>query len=174
MSGAADSTADLLRRLDRLESVNAIRRLVMTYFELCDRLDASTSLASIGDLFTADASWSGRGSRYGAAFGSHEGRDAIVAMLARYATHPPHFALNAHFLGSEHIVVDGNRGHGRWMMLQTSSYTAGGSDLRAANLEIGFERLAEGWRISRFETENIFSRQVGAWNDQMPIAVPEE
>jgi len=173
MSAATDPLADVLRRLDRLESVNAIRTLVMTYFALCDRLDASTSLAALGDLFTADATWSGKGTRYGAAFGRHDGRDAIVAMLARYAS-PPHFALNAHFLGSERIEVDGDRADGRWMMLQTSSYTAGGSDLRAANLAIGFERLAEGWRMSRFETENLFSRQVGAWNDQMPISVPEE
>jgi len=159
-------------RLDRLESESAIRALVATYFDLCDRLDAG-ALDELGALFTPNATWSGRGARYGAAFGAHHGRDAIVAMLGSYSGPPPHFALNAHFLGNERIVVDGDRAHGRWLMLQTSTYTAGGSDLRAAALRLGFERLAEGWRIHDFETENLFSRPVDRWDDPAPVPVPE-
>ncbi len=164
----------VLERLDRLESEREIRALVTTYFELCDRLDAATPLDALGDLFTLDAVWSGRGTRYGAAYGAHEGRAAIVAMLGRYAGPTPHFTFNAHFLGSERIEVDGDRADGRWLMLQTSSYAAGGSDLRAASLRLGFERLAEGWRIKRFETENLFSRPVDRWDDPAPVPVPED
>ena len=58
-------------------------------------------------------------------------------------------------------------------MLQTSTYASGTSDLRAANLRLAFARLAGGWCIARFETENLFSRQVDGWDDQAPIPVPE-
>jgi hypothetical protein len=168
----ADALAALGERLDRLESEHAIRALVARYFEICDRLEDAV-LADLGALFTVDAVWGGKGARYGATFGSHHGRDAIVAMLARYQGPPPHFTLNAHFLGSERIVVAGDRAHGSWLMLQTSSYAAGGSDLRAARLELAFERSAEGWRIARFETTNLFSRPVDRWDDPAPIPVPE-
>jgi ketosteroid isomerase-like protein len=166
--------AGVLRRLDRLESESAIRTVVATYFDLCDRLDGATPLDELGALFTEDAVWRGTGARYGAAFGEHRGRAAIVAMFARYAGPVPHFTFNAHVLGSERIAVDGDRASGRWIMLQTSTYAAGHSDLRAARLALAFERLAEGWQIARFETENLFSRHVDRWNDQAPIAVPAE
>jgi hypothetical protein len=173
MSGQADALADVFERLERLEAESRIRALVATYFDICDHLDAPTARDALRALFTEDATWRGRGTRYGAAFGVHQGREAIVAMLGRYAGPPPHFALNAHFLGNERIAVDGARAGGRWLMVQTATYTAGGSDLRAASLRLEFERLAEGWRIRVFETENVFSRGVGAWNDQTPIPLPE-
>jgi len=173
VSGTADPLEELRARLDRLESESAIRALVSTYFELCDSLDETTSLVDLGNLFTEDATWTGTGARYGAAFGTHAGRAAIVAMMGRYQGPPPHFTLNAHFLGSERIAVDGDRAHGHWLMLQTSSYAAGSSDLRAAQLELSFERSAAGWRIGRFETKNLFSRPVDRWDDPTPIPVPE-
>jgi hypothetical protein len=51
------------------------------------------------------------GARYGATFGSHHGRDAIIAMLDSYRS-PPHFTFNAHFLTSETITVTANMGAG--------------------------------------------------------------
>jgi hypothetical protein len=172
-SSEADVLAGVLARLDRLESETAIRGVVARYFDLCDHLDSATPLDELGALFTEAAVWAGSGARYGTTFGAHTGRAAIVAMLASYTGPPPHFALNAHFLASERIVVEGDRAHGRWLMLQTSTYAAGSSDLRAASLRLAFERLAEGWQISRFETENLFSRRVDGWDDQAPIPVPE-
>jgi hypothetical protein len=169
----SDSLAGLRERLERLESESAIRALVSTYFELCDRLDDPESPAAIGALFTEDAQWGGAGARYGAAFGTHEGRAAIVAMLARYQGPPPHFTFNAHFLGSERITVDGDAARGYWLMLQTSSYATGTSDLRAARLDLTFGRSAAGWRIRRFETTNLFSRPVDRWDDPAPIPLPD-
>ncbi len=171
--GDSDALTGVLERLDRLESERAIRELVATYFELCDHLDEPAALDALGVLFTSDAVWGGSGQRYGAAFGTHRGRDAIIAMFARYAGPPPHFALNAHFLGNERIAVDGDRANGRWLMVQMSSYTAGNSDLRAAALALQFERAAGRWCISRFKTENLFSRRVDRWNDEAPIPVPQ-
>lgn len=162
---------DFAGRLARLEAAEEVRRITVRYFRLCDTLGPETPFDELGELFTADALWEGRG-RYQKAFGRHAGRDAIVAMLASYAE-PRHFALNAHYLSSEDIEVAGDAAAtGRWMMLQVSTYHDGRSDLRGAALTLDFVRETTGWRIGRFVTESIFSRDVGPWNDETPISVP--
>ncbi len=159
-------------RLERLEAADAVRRVATRYFRLCDTLGPQTSFDELGALFTRDAVWEGRG-RYRQAFGQHQGRAAIVAMLASYAE-PQHFALNAHYLSSEDIAVTGaEAASASWMMLQVSTYRDGRSDLRSAALTLDFTIEDGAWRIARFVTENIFSRDVGPWNDEAPISVPE-
>lgn len=165
--------AAILARLTRLEAEGEIRRVMMRYMELCDHLNASTPMDELGSLFATDAVWAGKGQRYGAAFGGHQGRDTIVAMLDTYRGPVPHFAMNAHFMSSETIAVDGDSALGTWMMLQTSTYADGRSDLRSARLEVTF-RVEDGqWRIARFETENLFSRPVDRWDDPAPVPVPD-
>ncbi|PZU57646.1 MAG: polyketide cyclase [Sphingobium sp.] len=163
----------LLARIERLEAENAIRRVMADYMALCDRLDPQTPLEQLGALFTRQALWEGRGSRYASAFGRHEGREAIVAMLARYCD-PPHFAFNAHYLASETIEVIGDRATGRWMMLQASTYATGASDLRSAELSIDFLVEDGVWRISHFRTTNLFSRPVSRWDDPAAVPVPSQ
>lgn len=165
---------ELLRqRLELLESEQSIRRCINRYMDLCDHLDAQTPLDELGELFTSDAFWTGKGVRYAATFGGYRGREAIVAMLGKYCVEPAHFALNVHYLTSELIVVDGHQAHGSWNMLQVSSFSQGGSHLNSARLEVDF-RMDEGvWRISRFETENRFSRPVSHWNSEERLPVPE-
>ena len=163
--------AQLRDRIDALESQIAIRALMAEYMRLCDRLDASTPLNELAELFTPQAQWVGTGARYGAAFGGHSGREAIVAMLAAYCD-PPHFAFNAHFLTSEVIAVSGNSAQGSWMMLQTATYASGSCDLRSARLTVAFARLEARWQISRFETENLFSRKIDHWDDASTVPVP--
>jgi uncharacterized protein (TIGR02246 family) len=162
----------LIVRLERLEAESAVRAVVARYFTMCDRLDADTPMAEMANLFAEDAVWAGRGARYAAVFGERRGRAAIVALIDSHRI-PPHFAMNAHFLSSETIRVDGDTATGAWMMLQTSTYSDGRSDLRSARLSVGFARGVDGlWRIARFETENIFSRPVDRWDDPAPVAVP--
>ena len=174
MSGMDNAIARLLVRLERLEAEWEIRRVMMRYMELCDSLDASTPMDELGALFTKGALWAGKGARYGATFGGHEGREAIVAMLDAYRGPVPHFAMNAHFMSSESISVEGDQGVGSWMMLQTSTYADGRSDLRSARLEVRFTVEEGRWRISRFDTENLFSRPVSRWDDPAPVPVPAE
>jgi len=162
----------LEHRLHKLEAAADIRAVITRYMELCDHLDESTPLDELGALFTEDAIWAGRGGRYGAAFGGHYGRAAIVTMLASYCTTPPHFALNAHFLANETIVVNGDAAEASWMMLQTSTYADGTSDLRSARLEVSFARTSAHWCIARFSTENIFARRISAWNDGTAVPTP--
>ncbi len=174
MTDAEQIVEKLLHRVARLEAEREIRAVMMRYMELCDRLDASTPMDELGALFAIDARWVGKGARYGKAFGGHEGRAAIVAMLDAYRGPAPHFALNAHFLGSETIAVDGDRATGNWMMLQTSTYADGRSDLRSARLDVQFAVEEGRWRISRFETENLFSRPVDRWDDPAEVPVPDK
>ena len=174
MSGVQDSFAPILERLERLEAEREIRRVMMRYMELCDNLGATTPMDELGALFAKNAVWAGKGARYGATFGGHEGRQAIVAMLDAYRGPVPHFAMNAHFLSSETISVAGNHGAGSWMMLQTSTYADGRSDLRSARLDVEFMVEEGRWRISRFETENLVSRPVSRWDDPAPVPVPAE
>lgn len=166
------SDAAILARLDTLEAEGAIRRVVARYFQICDHLGPDTPFGELGDLFTRDALWQGRG-RYEDAFGGYEGRDAIVAMIRSYCVPQPHFAMTAHFFSAESIAVSGDSAIGKWMMLQTSTYTAGNADLRSAELTISFTRDDGKWRIADFRTANIFSRRVDHWNDTADIPVPE-
>lgn len=164
--------AAILTRLDALEGESAVRRVVARYFQICDDLGPNTPLDELGDLFTRDARWQGRG-RYEEAFGGYEGRDAIVAMIRSYCVPQPHFAMTAHFFSSESITVTGDSAVGKWMMLQTSTYIAGNADLRSAALTLRFAHEDGQWRIASFRTANIFSRRVDHWNDAADIPVPE-
>lgn len=164
--------AEIVARLDRLEAENEVRRVMADYMRLCDSLDADTPMDELGALFTVDAAWEGKGARYGVAFGRHEGRAAIVAMLDAYRGPEPHFTMNAHFLASETIAVEGETAGGSWMMLQTSTYASGASDLRAARLKVAFAREDGRWRIAHFQTGALFSRPVDHWDSAAPVPVP--
>lgn len=173
MTSEQNAIEALQREIAQLRAERAVRAVVMRYFALCDRLSPDTPMDELGECFAKNAVWEGRG-RYRTSFGQHEGRDAIVAMLASYAGPPAHFAMNAHFLSSETIEIDGDRATGRWMLLQTSTYRDGRSDLRSAALTIHCAPEAGAWRISHFITENIFSRDVDHWSDTAPISVPND
>lgn len=165
---------ELTSRLVGLEAREEIRRVMARYLELCDHLSADTPIEELRALFTRDAVWTGKGERYSSAFGDNRGRGAIAAMLERYCTPVPHFAMNAHFLCSETISVDGTAARGRWMMLQTSTYADGHSDLRASRIDVGFVVEEGRWRIAHFVTENVFTRPVDRWDDPAPLPVPDE
>lgn len=176
--------AALEARVQWADDRQAIRACVLRYMALCDRLDAHTPMDQLADCFTEDAVWVGRGARYGERFGGHRGRDAILAMLGRYRgslageqpVRAPHFSFNAHFLCNEEIAPEGpGLALARWQMLQTSSFSAGGAHLNAAQLVLQMRRGDDGrWRIARFETENLLSRPVSTWHDQAPLPVPDK
>ncbi|WP_051378688.1 nuclear transport factor 2 family protein [Derxia gummosa] len=170
---SADRLAQLEARLARFEAEHAIRACLKRYMALCDALDAATPLDELASLFTRGATWAGKGGRYGATFGGYAGRDEIAAMFRRYMRTPAHFAFNAHFLTSELIEVESEgRARGGWLMLQTSTFASGASQLSAARLSVGFAVEDGRWRIDRFETEALFSRPVDHWDASAPLPVP--
>lgn len=169
-----DSILDtMLARLDALESEQTIRQCLNRYMDLCDHLNPDTPLDELGNLFTHDAVWEGKGARYAKSFGGYRGRDAIVSMLSKYTVEPAHFALNVHYLASEVIQVNTDEATGNWNMIQVSSFSAGGSHLNSARLSVRFRRDEGVWRISHFETENRFSRPVSDWNHAAELPVPK-
>ena len=107
----------IIQRLNVLEGAAAIRRLVARYFAICDDLGPNTPFEELGELFSENALWEGKG-RYAKAFGRYEGRAAIVAMIRSYCLPAPHFAMTAHFFSSENLSAAGDTGSGQWMMLQ--------------------------------------------------------
>lgn len=159
-------------RLEKLEAESAIRAVIARYFQICDDLGPETPLDELGQLFTVDAKWEGKG-RYQKAFGGYEGRDAIVAMIGSYCAPIPHFKMTGHFFSAEDIRVDGNNAIGAWMMLQCSTYSDDRSDLRSACLNIDFRCEEQIWQISYFRSTNIFARRVDSWTDSEDIPVPE-
>lgn len=165
---------ELRRRVRDLESEKAIRACISRYMDLCDYLSPATPLDELGNLFTTDARWEGKGKRYASSFGGYDGREAIVAMLTQYATEPAHFSLNVHFLTSEQIRVQEDKAHGSWNMIQVSGFSAGGSHLNSARLEVDFKYEQGQWRMSHFQTENLFSRPVDHWNSEAALPVPDK
>lgn len=163
----------LKARVHRLESENAIRTCLNRYMELCDNLNPATPLDELGELFCEDAVWEGKGARYAASFGGFKGREAIKKMLSAYMVEPSHFAINVHFLTSELIRVGEGSADAGWVMLQTSTFADGRSHLNAARLTVRFLEQEGIWRISHFQTENLFSRPVDSWNSDEPLPVPE-
>jgi len=167
-----DLTA-LLHRIDALEAEPRIRACINRYMALCDVLGEGFDLDPLMDLFTADAVWEGKG-RYAKSFGRLEGQDAIRAMFAKYTVPPAHFRLNVHFLTTEEIAVSGDSALGQWILLQTSSFADGRSQLSAARLTVRFACHDGVWRMAHFQTERLFSRGVAAaWDEAADLPVPQ-
>lgn len=162
-------------RLQQLEDSQAARVCISDYMRLCDQLDSPETVQAIGALFTADACWEGLGEPYASRLGKHQGREAIITLMASYVRQPAHFAMNAHFLCSEALshTHDGEL-RGRWLMLQTSAFTAGGAHLNAAEICVTFARDANGMAMRHFTTRNLFSRPVDHWHAADALPVPEK
>lgn len=171
---ARETVASLSKRLKAFEDERAVRACMNRYMYLCDNLDVGFPLDDLMVLFTPDAIWEGRGRRYGSTFGSHQGRDAIKDMFAKYTQPPAHFDTNVHFLTSELIEVSGDEASGNWVLLQTSTFSSGKSQLSSARLSVKFRCDESVWRMSHFQTESLFNRPVKTpWDNPAELPVPE-
>ena len=104
-------------RLDRLESVEAIRKLKARYGQACDDDHNPDKLAP---LFTEDAVWEA------STMGAAEGRGAIAEMLGAIGTSGT-IRNSAHNFMNPIIEVDGDEATGEWrlIMLYTGRYPDG-------------------------------------------------
>lgn len=155
MSFSTSDFALLAERVAVLEAESALRLLVNRYMALCDVPGPAERAQALGRLFCEDASWQGIGSRYARKFGRLEGREAIVDMLMGYLPPSPHFQFNAHFLGGEHIRIDGTTAKGQWLMQQLSRYDAERGEAIVAALNLEFRQVDGTWLISSFTTERL-------------------
>lgn len=164
---------NLLQRLTQVEAHYAIRNCINRYMQLCDALNQDTDLSLLMALFDAESIWEGVGERYAKSFGRYDSWQAIFEMFQRYTTAQSHFMMNAHFVSSEQINVEGTHANGRWLILQTSTFRDGNSHLNAAKLMVKFKQQQDGtWKIKHFQTENIFSRPIDFWLSETELPVP--
>lgn len=97
---------DLLARLQKLEDLEAIRRLKHKYCGLCDAGFQADKLAL---LFTDDGVWEA-----GEPWGDFEGPEAIADF---FRTMPDAVSFSIHALSNEEIDIDGTTATARWRTL---------------------------------------------------------
>ncbi|GAA1248016.1 nuclear transport factor 2 family protein [Prauserella halophila] len=176
-----DRTIDaLVSRVEALEAEADIRRLQARYMFLCDTpnpefgvRDDQHRIDLIMELYTEDAVWEGVGEYYDNQFGRAEGAAAIRAHFERFwaAERNPALVLNAHYLTSEQIRVDGDTATGQWIHMQPWLFSDGTGLLRSSRLSNSFRKDGGSWRITRTRTENVFVAPLGEnWARDYPAA----
>ncbi len=161
----ARQVAALAAQVDRLTAEADIRKVQARYMVLCDTPcpeagvdDDAERIERIVDLYTEDAVWEGVGSYYDNQFGRSVGKDAIRKHFQGFwgQKRDPALVLNAHYLTTEHIDVDGDEATGHWIHIQPWIFSDRSSLLRSSRLFNGFRREDGRWRITRTRTENVF------------------
>ena len=180
MSETSEAIAALTRRVEVLEAEADIRRLQTRYMFLCDTPIPEHGVTSdtqridlVMDLYTDDAVWEGVGEYYDGQFGRAEGADAVRRHFEGFwgQEHDPSLVLNAHYLTSEQIHVDGDSATGQWIHVQPWLFSDGSSLLRSSRLNNAFRRVDGVWKISRTRTENVFVAPLTAgWVSDYPSA----
>ncbi|MDA3627404.1 nuclear transport factor 2 family protein [Saccharopolyspora oryzae] len=174
------TVAELARRVEVLEAEAEIRRIQARYMFLCDTpcpefgvRDDAHRIDLIMELYAEDAVWEGVGEYYDGQFGRAEGAAAIRAHFEAFwgEKQDPALLLNAHYLTSEQIHVDGTEATGQWIHVQPWLFSDGKALLRSSRLNNAFRKDADGWRITRTRTENVFIAPLAAdWASDHPSA----
>lgn len=129
-------TDKLERVIDRLESIEEIKKLKHIYMMYCDQ---GYPPAKLGPLFTDDAVWTSE------IFGRYEGRPAIEEFFggaSRKIVFAAHLALNGI------VDVDGDKATGQWRLLMPCTL------------------LEDGQKVSRWmlgEYDEAYERHGGKW-----------
>lgn len=129
-------TDDLAARIDRLELIEAIKKLKHVYMRYCD---LGYPPAKLGPLFVADAIWTS------ADFGRHVGRPAIEAFFAGVSSQ---IVFAAHLAQNFIIDVNGDSATGRWRILMPCTMMEDGKKVSR-------------WMLGDYEEEYV--RRNGAW-----------
>ena len=106
--------SDLAARIDRLESIEAIRTLKHRYMTYCD---LGYPPDKLGPLFTEDAVWTSKD------FGHHAGRAAIEAFFGGVSSQ---IVFAAHLAMNGIVEVDGDTATGTWRILMPCTVVTDG------------------------------------------------
>lgn len=156
---------NLITRIEVLEAEAAIRKIQARYMMLCDTpcpvypaVSDAERIELVLELYTEDAVWEGVGEYYDNQFGRAVGKDELRAHFNRFwsADQDPKLILNAHYLTSEQIFVDGDTAEGTWIHMQPWLYADGTALLRSSRLFNAFRKEDDSWLITRTRTENVF------------------
>jgi hypothetical protein len=145
---------ELARRLDALESADAVRHLKADYMSRCD----ASPRPSFTDLLWPDAVWQG----YEAAeAGPLAGAETINAMLAGRSR----FTFSMHCLTNESISVDGDVATGLWNLLEPCTVDSVGGIWQGGRYVDTFARRDGQWRFARMELHLRFrTRYEDGWH----------
>ncbi len=156
------TTDDLLRRLDKLESREAIEQLMVGYMAAADRkTDKGVHIAA---LFTEDGRWDSVGP-HGNPGWTAVGREALTRKFDRNVDRMP-FA--AHFLTNGAVQLDGDTATGQWMYFQACTYRGDQPQWIARSDDNEFRRVSGTWLISQLRVNNFFTTPY----DRGWVAVP--
>ncbi len=133
--------SDLEKRIDRLESLESIRKLKHSYCKFCDE---QYNPEKLGTLFWGDAVWDA-----GPAFGKFEGPEAIKGFFREVSAS---IVWARHFVVNERIDVEGDTGRGEFQIIQPLT----------VNQEDGTPQAQ--WLIGQY-TET-YTRKDGVWKYQ--------
>lgn len=144
----------VLARLDRLESKEAIEQIMVAYFAAADaKEDKGVKVAS---LFTEDGQWESVGP-HGNPGWKAVGREQLVTKFNRNHDRMP-FA--AHFLTNGSVQLDPDdpdRATGTWMYFQACTYRGEQALWIAGSYANDFERVDGEWLMSHLRVHNFFT-----------------
>jgi ketosteroid isomerase-like protein len=138
------NTSDLERRIQRLEDIEAIKKLKARYADACDRNYDVDTLAS---LFAEDAIWDG------GLFGVHNGREEIRAFFQGVSSDIT-FAM--HYMMNPIIDVDGDEATGEWYLFQTCTFNGDQAIFGAARYDEQYRRIDGQWLFWRLKLTSFF------------------
>jgi hypothetical protein len=156
--------SDLERRVERLEDLEAIRRLKWRYgLAGDDRKDCRVNVERTVELFAENGVWES------ARFGRAEGRAAIRDLLSKA---PARIEWSLHFLQDTNIDVapDRRTARGRWYLLEAASMTNPKSGQVETVWITGvyddeFVRQGDAWLFSRVKLDiQKIVGETGVWD----------
>ena len=146
---------DIETAVDRLESIEAIKKLKHIYMTYCDQ---GYPPGKLGPLFTDDAVWTSE------LFGHHAGRPAIEKFFGGVSgeiVFAAHLALNAV------IDVDGDHATGQWRLLMPCTLREDGQKVSRWMLgeyDEAYERRGGQWYFSKVDVFMNFNVTYnGSW-----------
>jgi hypothetical protein len=141
----------LLRRVDELESREAIARLMTDYMTAADA--TSDKGVKIAALFTEDGAWESIGP-HGNPGWAAVGHDALITKFDRNVDRMP-FA--AHFVTNAAVTLDGDAARGQFMYFQACTYRGDQPLWIAGSYDNDFRRVDGRWLISHLRVHNFFT-----------------
>lgn len=131
-------TTSLDERVARLEAIEAVRSLKMSYARWCD---AGFPAEQLGSIFTEDCVWDG-----GAVFGRHVGFDELQAFFAG-ARSSVAWALHYIVSGAVEVADDLDTAKSTWYLWQPMTLD-GCAVWNMGRYLDAHVRTGDGWRIS--------------------------
>ena len=133
----SDTESDLVARINRLESIEAIRQLKARYCEICDD-DHNPEL--ITTIFTEDGVWEGKG------IGRAEGHAEIRELFEGFQKA---IKFSQHMVQNPIIDVDGDTASGRWYFFGTFKYYRNDqARWQAARFHETYRKVDGEWKIA--------------------------